>query len=208
MVDVRDHEASFARAVERHRGRTGVHLLGPETVYGTFEAALVFSLPPAEEDQVEALRAVLSPRLAAPEDLALAPHVTLVFVGRWPAERLRTFIGAVPASAGRVRVRWSRLGTFIRARRVVNVHIDIDRDGALHALHDRVCARLASEGWFPQTPYVGPRYHPHVSIVDGIDVDAETAAGAIPGGVPPVDVELRHLYWIGKSVDARRRGES
>ena len=194
------HVASpFLAALRARHAATGVMALDHLEARATYEGALVFGLSAALNARIEAIRASIPCR--APEALLLAPHLTVLFLGRWPGAQLDEFRRALRTLSAKVEVVMNELGVFENAHAITSIHVRATAATEARALHDHAVEECRRAGWQPQTPFVGDAYLPHVTLVDGIcepfSRRRELTCAAPSFGT----VALSDLHIIGKRIE-------
>lgn len=180
----------------------GVRRLGRLDPAARYEAAWVCGPSPAVAQAVRRLRRAL--REHAPDEAPLPPHVTLAFLGRWPGlaiERWRSVLARVRVRLPSVRL--ASVAAFRRGRRVTNVHLRIEPESELRALHERALDALLLAGWTCPTPYVRERYAPHLTLFDGLAAGGDLLAHPALAAFTPLSTRLFGPYLIGKRLDRR-----
>jgi len=169
-----------------------------------YDSALVFGLPARLAAAVEELRGKLP--WEVPADDQLVPHLTVLFLGRMEGAKLldlqRAFADLRPVE---VDIGLGDLDTFVSASRVSNLHLRVRGDAGLRTLHQRALKACRAAGWEPQTLYLENRYLPHITIVDGVDVDANGLVLPSPPVPPATVVRLDDLYLLAKRGSFRTR---
>src|SRR5215475_9600295 len=175
---------------------TGVFELAWVDTSAPYESALVYPLPPIVVKLVGALRRHLG--LGAPPEFQLAPHLTVLSLGRLDGAKLLTLWHCLHAYRQEtVTVRLHEFGTFGAEGRITNIHIRIIHSPVLQA-----CMRFP---WFVPGPYVGPGYTPHVSILDHLEVRSDDCPLPEPTWTVGQPLRLEHLHMTAKllvSMDA------
>src|SRR5262245_49724208 len=200
-----------ARGLEREV--TGVFELAWVDTSAPYESALVYPLPPIVVELVGALRRHLG--LGAPPEFQLAPHLTVLSLGRLDGAKLLTLWHCLHAYRQEtVAVRLHEFGTFGAEGRITNIHIRIIPSPELLALHSRVLQACRRFSWFVPGPHVGSGYTPHASILDHLEVRSDDCSLPEPTWTVGQPLKLEHLHMTAKllgSMDARgaaRRGGS
>jgi 2'-5' RNA ligase len=192
-----------ARGLEREV--TGVFELAWVDASAPYESALVYPLPPLMVELVGALRRHLG--LGAPPEFQLAPHLTVLSLGRLDGAQLLTLWHCLHAYRQEtVAVRLHEFGTFGAEGRITNIHIRITPSPELLALHSRVLQACMRFPWFVPGPYVGPGYTPHVSILDHLEVRSDDCPLPEPTWTVGQPLRLERLHMTAKllgSMDAR-----
>src|SRR5215510_10347721 len=186
-------------ASELEREVTGVFELAWVDTSAPYESALVYPLPPLVVKLVAALRRHLG--LGAPPEFQLAPHLTVLSLGRLDGAKLLTLWHCLHAYRQEtVAVRLHEWGTFGAEGRITNLHIRIIPSPELLALHNQVLQACMQFPWFVPGPYVGPGYTPHVSILDHLEVRPDDLH--LPGPTWTVGQPLRldHLHMNAKQL--------
>src|SRR5215475_384792 len=190
---------------ELKREVTGVFELAWVDTSAQYESALVYPLPPIVVKLVEALRHHLG--LGAPPEFQLAPHLTVLSLGRLDGAQLLTLWHCLHAYRQEtVAVRLHEFGTFGAEGRITNIHIRIIPSSELLALHSRVLQACMRFPWFVPGPYVGPGYTPHVSILNHLEVRSDDCQLPEPTWTVGQPLRLEHLHMTAKllgSMDAR-----
>jgi 2'-5' RNA ligase len=177
----------------------GVRRLGRLDPARHYEGAWVLALPGAAAAGVRRLRRALAAH--APDEAPLPPHVTLVFLGRWPGlvlERWRTVLGRLAWRPSPVTL--ANVAVFRRGARVANLHLRVEPDEPLRAFHERALDALLQAGWTCPSDHVRGRYTPHVTLFDGLDADPGLLAHPALVGFAPQGVVLDSPVLIGKPV--------
>lgn len=144
--------------------------------FGTrYEGALVFSLPPADEEDVRAFRR----SRPVPGAVESRPHLTLLFLGHPTGRQLMELVDRLhPLRHETIETRTRGLDTFRHQGRVINLHLRVEPVAGLLALHRRALALGRGFEWFDPGIYCGDHYRPHVSLFDRIAIPPEEMEGA------------------------------
>jgi hypothetical protein len=184
---------------------TGVFELAWVDASAPYESALVYPLPPRVVELVGALRCHLG--LGAPPEFQLAPHLTVLSLGRLDGAKLLTLWHCLHTYRQEtVAIRLDEFGTFGAGGRITNIHIRIAPSPELLALHSRVLQACMRFPWFVPGPYVGPGYTPHVSILDHLEVHSDDCQLPEPTWTVGQPLRLARLHMTAKllvSMDAR-----
>jgi 2'-5' RNA ligase len=191
--------SSLLAALSDRFATTGVHALGRLDVAQWYEAALVFGLPAELSSYVEGLRETLP--IGVPAPAQIAPHLTVLYVGRWPAAALAAYVDALRTLEARVEVELDAFDIFVSGDVITNVHLACRKSPSIEALHRRAIATCRAAGWTPRTPYLGDAYRPHISIFDGLTIPHARRAELTSRAVAFAKVELDELRVIGKRVE-------
>src|SRR5262249_1351112 len=150
--------AASGRSTPAGSGIIYLPLLEPDTVY---LAALV--LVPSRK--LRTTLAELRRRYPVPQAIADPPHVTLLFLGQLPADRLCALYSALQAArAMRFQVDTAGLHVIKQGGRVTNIHVRLAPDAALLEAHGTLLDLARRFDWFAPGRYAGPAYSPHVSV--------------------------------------------
>jgi 2'-5' RNA ligase len=178
---------------------TGVFELAWVDTSAQYESALVYPMPPIVVEMVGALRRHLD--LGAPPEFQLAPHLTVLSLGRVDGAQLLTLWHRLHAYRQEtVAVRLQEVGTFGAGGRITNIHIRIAPSPELLALHNRVLQACMRFPWFVPGPYVGPGYTPHVSILDHLEVQPDDCQLPGPPWTLGQQLRLEHLHVNAKPL--------
>jgi 2'-5' RNA ligase len=178
---------------------TGVFELAWVDTSAQYESALVYPMPPIVVEMVGALRRHLD--LGAPPEFQLAPHLTVLSLGRMDGAQLLTLWHRLHAYRQEtVAVRLQEVGTFGAGGRITNIHIRIAPSPELLALHNRVLQACMRFPWFVPGPYVGPGYTPHVSILDHLEVQPDDCQLPGPPWTLGQQLRLEHLHMNAKPL--------
>lgn len=177
----------------------GVRRLGRLDPAAHYEGAWVLALPAAASAGVRRLRRALVAH--APDEAPLPPHVTLVFLGRWPGlvlERWRAVLGRLAWRPPAVTL--TTVAAFRRGTRVANLHLRVEPAEPLRAFHERALDALLAAGWTCPSRHVRGRYTPHVTLFDGLDADPGLLAHPALAGFAPRRLVLDRPVLIGKRL--------
>lgn len=182
------------------RGRVG--RLGRLRPAGFYEAALVLRPTRPLDALARRLRRALP--VEPPRERPLAPHVTVLYLGRAPGRRLNAWLRALDGLApGPLPVWLDGAGAFRAGARLVNLHLRLRPEEPLRELHAEALARVLAAGWEPATPYLRERYTPHLSLLDGVDTGDALLGHPLLAELPRLDARLGGLHVIGRRL-ARR----
>ncbi|WP_042689715.1 2'-5' RNA ligase family protein [Azospirillum sp. B506] len=175
---------------------TGVAVLSWIDPAGTYEAALAFRLPASLAADIRRARRQWG--VQAPAEFQLEPHLTLIYLGwmngtqlldLW--QTLRQFEAAAADITLGPPERLSRDGT------AQNLCASVTPSPALLALHDAILRTCRDRyPWFTPGVFVGPGYHPHITVLAEADPTGTECAN--PG--PP----LPPTWPVGATLTLRR----
>ena len=155
---------------------------------GTVESAVAWDLADDLDAEIRALQV---------DPDALAPHLTLCFLGRMPGA-IWDVLGRDLAALGlpqQLPVRAEGVGVFRRPDgRIHNVHLRVRPDPELLDWHERVLDCGRRQPGFAPGPFTGAGWVPHVSIRDGVDLDR----------APDLDLGPRDTVLVRPHLLARR----
>lgn len=164
-----------------------------------YEAALVFGLPQPVAAAVKCLRIQLA--WEAPGEYQLTPHITVLFLGRIEGARLLDLHRALSwLRPVEIEVKIGGFGTFVSGSKVTNLHLRVLAGTAIRNLHHRALETCRAVGWEPQTPYLGDRYEPHISIFDRVDVEVDRLILPTPPPNIAGTVTLHDLHLFAKRI--------
>lgn len=168
------------------------------------ECAIVLSLDAALHRRILRARRAFGSALAANQ---LEPHITLLYCGvRGSDEIVRLEAIAQRFSVREVEFGIMGMGQFSTAAGVItNLHYRLDST-SLHALHAEIVLAYSDAGFAHCTPYVGPRYQPHISLLDRVvvrDADETGVEAGAGAALPSGRYRAGGAHLIGERRDAR-----